>query len=329
MSLAALALASAVAVSAPPPETAREISVLTYNVRGLPWPVAHGRAKALRDIGRELAALRAQGRQPDVVLLQEGFRGEIAELVKTSGYAHWATGPRRQIDGPARFRLPRIAGLLRGEGWGKATGAGLHVLSDAPIREIRTAAYTACAGFDCLANKGVMLVRLDLDGGLVLDVVNTHLNSKRASGAPHAETLRAYKVQTDELLAFIASETAPHRPLVVGGDFNVKNAPDRYDYRAEARPFRVVSEVCHARADGCGAKPAAGTKPWLRSQDLQAFASSTNVQVRPVATASLFDGKGSGPMLSDHEGYLVRYRVSWTGPSPTVATRTTVALNLP
>lgn len=332
MSLAALALASAVAATAPPPETTREISVLTYNVRGLPWPIARGRAKALREIGRELAALRALGRQPDVVLLQEGFRSEVAELVKASGYANWATGPDRRSEASRPLRLPRLKGLLRGEGWGKATGAGLHVLSDTPIREVRTAAYSACAGFDCLANKGVMLVRLDLDGGGVLDVVNTHLNSKRASGAPHAETIRAYKVQMDEMLAFLATETAPDRPLVVGGDFNVKNAPDRYSYRAETRPFRVVSEFCHAEADACGVPRGGEPRPWLRSQDLQAFASSGQALVRPIATAKLFDGQWSGPMLSDHAGYLVRYRVSWSqspSPEPLGAASTTIALNAP
>jgi endonuclease/exonuclease/phosphatase family metal-dependent hydrolase len=326
MSLAALVLASAIAAPAPPPsphEATREISVLTYNVRGLPWPVAQGRAQALRDIGRELANLRAQGRQPDVVLLQEGFRGEVGELIRASGYAHWASGPGRRAKTPTRFRLPNLKGLLRGEGWGKATGAGLHVLSDLPIRDVRTAAYSACAGFDCLANKGVMLVRLSLSGGGELDVVNTHLNSKRASGASHASTLQAYRVQTDELLAFIATETAADRPLVVGGDFNVKNAPDRYGYRAEARPFRVVSEFCHAQADGCGAATA-GPAPWLKSQDLQAFASANTVKITPVGTATPFDGQGSGPRLSDHDGYLVRYRVSWT---PVPKTALAFALN--
>ena len=42
---------------APPTTTeadSRMITVLTYNVRGLPWPLALNRAKRLRDIGHEL-----------------------------------------------------------------------------------------------------------------------------------------------------------------------------------------------------------------------------------------------------------------------------------
>lgn len=89
---------------APADTHSAEISVLTYNVRGLPWPIATGRAKALKKIGAELAAMRAEGRQPDVVLIQEGFRSEVSDLVKTSGYRYWAQGPTRgeRASGTAR-----------------------------------------------------------------------------------------------------------------------------------------------------------------------------------------------------------------------------------
>ena len=66
--------------------TTTDFSVLTYNVRGLPWPLASGRGNALRAIGQELAQMRRSGVQPDVVLIQEGFRSEMSELVQASGY---------------------------------------------------------------------------------------------------------------------------------------------------------------------------------------------------------------------------------------------------
>src|SRR5204862_8341823 len=58
------------------------LSVMTYNVEGLPWPVRRGRGSQLKAIGEQLAALRARGLQPDVVLLQEGFRSEVADLIE-------------------------------------------------------------------------------------------------------------------------------------------------------------------------------------------------------------------------------------------------------
>jgi endonuclease/exonuclease/phosphatase family metal-dependent hydrolase len=288
---------------------AAEISVLTYNVRGLPWPVATGRGSALRAIGEELAELRREGRQPDVVLIQEGFRSEMAELVRISGYAFWAEGPGRETrapHGPAPAR--RDAKIHLGEGLGKLTGAGLHVLSDAPILDVQVATFRHCAGLDCLANKGAMLVRIQPPGlPTPVDVVNTHLNSRKASRAPSGRTLAAHQGQTQELLA---AHRVPDHPLIVGGDFNIRNSAVRYDYAADRRPYRVVAEYCARVEPICAApsKPRDDGRPWLASQILQGFADS-DVRVRPVATAALFNAGAS--RLSDHDGYLVNYRLSW------------------
>lgn len=294
-----------------PAAKAAEISVLTYNIRGLPWPVATGRAKALREIGEELGQMRREGRQPDVVLLQEGFRGEVRALVAASGYRYWAQGPVRG----ARAEAGGLGGLARitsGEGWGKLTGGGLHVLSDLPIVDVRSTPYGACAGFDCLANKGVLMVRLSLgDPPFEIEVVNTHMNSRRAARVPAERALAAHNRQTEELLGFLADHATPERPLLIGGDFNVRNAPERYYYRAEARPYTVVSEFCRRPDAGCDHPGADTAEPWLKSQDLQALASPDAVQVQPVSARAVFDGAAGGK-LSDHDGYLVRYRLTWS-----------------
>ena len=296
-----------------------EISVLTYNVRGLPWPLASGRAKALKAIGAELATMRRDGRQPDVVLIQEGFRGEVDDLVKASGYRYWARGPSRaqRASGAGPENGGRYASVRYpsfGEGWGKFTSAGLHVLSDAPITDVQNTPYRYCAGLDCLANKGVMLARLALPGAPgEIDIVNTHLNSRRAAKVPIARSLRAHNLQTEQLMTFINAHRDVDRPLLVGGDFNVRNAPDRYDHRAAERPYQVVSEFCSRASNPCEGQvqdhPAA--RPWLRSQDLQAFASARPVTVRPIRVETVFGASKSRPRLSDHDGYLVRYRLTW------------------
>lgn len=275
-----------------------EISVLTYNVRGLPWPIALGRGAALREIGRELARMRDEGRQPDVVLIQEGFRGEIADLVKLSGYKNWVRGPRRE------------------GGLSKLTSGGLHVLSDSPILAVRAAAYDTCAGLDCLATKGVMLVRLAPENGAgEIDIVNTHMNSRHASRAPAAESLAAHNRQTEQLIAFVNANRDPGLPLLVGGDFNVKGAPQRYYHEAMERPYTVVSEFCSLPDSGCGEGAGdAAAEPWLRSQDLQAFAGDGGVQVRPLKTETLFTAPNPKARLSDHDGYLVRYQLKWDLP---------------
>jgi len=193
------------------------------------------------------------------------------------------------------------------------------VLSDAPITDVKDTPYRYCAGIDCLANKGVMLARLALPGApREIDIVNTHLNSRRAAKAPLGRSLRAHNLQTEELMSFINAHRDGDRPLLVGGDFNVRNAPDRYDYRSAERPYQVVSEFCARAADPCeGQAPAdPAARPWLSSQDLQAFAGAGPVTVQPIRIETLFGASGAGSRLSDHDGYLVRYRLSW---DPTVA----------
>lgn len=307
----------------PPPAVAQpadraEVTVLTYNVRGLPWPLAFGRKKALRAIGEELAALRLAGRQPTVVFIQEGFREEVADLVRASGYAYWAQGPSRgdrpSAEPPAAGRdYPRVRYLAAGEGWGKLTGAGLYVLSDLPITEVRRAAYRYCAGLDCLANKGVMLARVQVPGApQEIALVNTHMNAKRAARVPRDRSSRAHNLQTDELLRFVGQHAAD-APLLLGGDFNVKNAPERYNHRADERPYKVVSEYCLKADLPCEGAERQG-QPWLKSQDLQAFASGGAITVAPGRIETVFSAKGR--RYSDHDGYLVSYRLSWEGAAP-------------
>ncbi len=310
--------ASGPVLAASTPETrSAELSVLTYNIRGLPWPIAAGRNAALKQIGAELALMRREGRQPDIVLLQEGFRGEISDLVAASGYRYWARGPGRNDrarsfgseDGRG-YRSVRYP--LAGEGWGKLTSGGLHVLSDLPIVDVRSTPYRYCAGLDCLANKGAMLVRVTLPGAPVeIDVVNTHMNSKRAAKVPIARSLRAHNLQTEQLIDFINDQRDENAPLLVGGDFNVKGAPDRYAFMAPKRPYKVVSEVCETGPACQGQAPANDAQPWLKSQDLQAFASAPAVRVQPTKVETVFAGARDRPALSDHDGYLVRYEISW------------------
>lgn len=295
------------------------LSVMTYNVEGLPWPVRSGRGSKLKAIGEQLAALRARGLQPDVVLLQEGFRAEVADLIALSGYAHVARGPRKkqrdgsQLSREDRPRYKRVKYRRKGEGLGKWGSSGLWVLSDHPINWVKSHAYHYCAGLDCLANKGVMLVSLDVPGLPVpVEIADTHLNSKGASGVPRNRNRVAHHLQAAELGRFMQADRTPGAPLIVGGDFNVMHAPDRYDYVMQRYPFEVVSQVCFQTPDSCDAKISAdGDAPWLDTQDLIGFKPGDRVAIRPIQVEARFDGSTTGgPMLSDHDAYEVTFRLT-------------------
>jgi endonuclease/exonuclease/phosphatase family metal-dependent hydrolase len=315
--MAALLLASAPARA---DERPVELSVMTYNVEGLPWPVRTKRGAALKAIGQELAAMRAKGVEPDVVLLQEGFRSEIEELIDLSGYPYVAKGPRRKqrdanlFPKDERPDYRRVKYRRRGEGLGKWGSGGLWVLSNHPIQWVKSHAYRYCAGLDCLANKGVMLVSLDVKGLPVpVEIANTHLNSKGASRVPRARNRTAHHLQADELKRFMDQDRTPGAPLIIGGDFNVKHAPDRFDYVMSDYRFEVVSRWCHERPGACQTQISYdGDAPWLDTQDLIGFSDGDRVALRPTKVEATFDG-ASEPVLSDHDGYRVTFRLTPKG----------------
>ena len=211
------------------------LSVMTYNVRGLPWPIAWGRADALAQIGDRLAALRRAGRQPHILLLQEAFTPEARAIAARAGYAHVVAGPDRRMRGPApvsardRTYLAR-ARWDRGEAADKQFGSGLLILSDYPILSAARLAFPAhaCAGFDCLANKGALVARLAVPGmAQPVHVVNTHLNARKAAGVPIARSQRAFERQVDLLTRFVRAQVPQDAPLILGGDMNIGRDPAR------------------------------------------------------------------------------------------------------
>lgn len=171
------------------------LSVLTYNLEGLGWPARKGRAAELKAIGERLAAMREAGTAPDVVLFQEMFSGAAKHAVAASGYPAIAPGPQRTTKayGTDHEKMPGKSKPLKGELGFKMVGGGLAIASRYPIVDTALDAYgrRACAGLDCLSNKGVMLARIAMPGvPAPIDIYNTHMNSRGASGCPRRAMAR-------------------------------------------------------------------------------------------------------------------------------------------
>ncbi|WP_031309368.1 sphingomyelin phosphodiesterase [Sphingobium sp. C100] len=298
------------------------LSVMTYNVQGLPWPVAWGRPDALDRIGERLAALRHAGRQPHIVLLQEAFTPEAAAIARRAGYAHVATGPDASLHGAPSALATDRAYLAqgrwdRGEGLGKRFGSGLMILSDYPILNQARMAFPAfaCAGFDCLANKGALIVRLAVPGlSRPVNVVNTHLNARKAAGVPVARSQHAYDRQVGLLTEFVQARVPDGEPLILGGDMNIGHDAARHDaffgHWAEAKMDFIAPELGGARRAQAVSAQSRGdlghaverAKDWL-------FARDGHGRPLKVAQASVpFGSEEDGAPLSDHYGYVLTYR---------------------
>ena len=75
----------------------------------------------------------------------------------------------------------------RGERSGKVAGSGLQILSDYPIVAIRRQAFpeAACAGYDCLANKGIVMALLHREQTGYGQVVEANM----VDGSAHLATM--------------------------------------------------------------------------------------------------------------------------------------------
>lgn len=307
-----------------------EIDILIYNIAGLPWPILSNRTKALKLIGAELKSMRDAGTEPDIVLLQESFRRSSKYLVEISGYPNWVGGPKtsdRMLGysdrAPEKFRRERS--FWKGEKFGKIMNGGLMAMSNWPITAKTSQPFYRheCAGFDCGANKGMLFIDVAIPGlpGPV-HIITTHTNAQSsASGVKEERTLAAHHLQIDHMVEVVGNTWTKDFPLIFGGDFNMKHAKDRLDYAvAEVeKPFHEVTYWCSRPGHTCDVRMSYDSDhPWLDTQDLQGWLPGKVIDIEPIMVEALFDEPHpEGPeirgrqTLSDHDGFLVRYRLSW------------------
>lgn len=297
------------------------VSVLTYNISALPWPLETGRVEALNRIGLYLGKLRERGQEPDIVLLQEAFiSGGMKKLLKNSGYPNYVRGPLSEdLAAPLNSELARTLEQktyrLRGEGWQKILDSGLYILSNYPIVQKAVHPFHYCAGWDCLANKGIVFARILIPGlPKPLDILNAHLNSRLDAGVSYSRSLVAHKLQVDELDSFTTRARDVGNPFIFGGDYNIRDSVDRVAYvLAKKRPTTNVRYYCSVISNACDIRiPLEGSKPWMKARELQGFANDSEISVQPVRIEAMFDNISNGEILSDHSGYLVYYRLTWT-----------------
>ena len=184
------------------PEAARtgDLSVLTYNVHGLPPEITgDDTAGRMEQIAPRLSSW-------DLIGLQENFDDDNnARLIDGAGHAStlWFD---EQL--PDRFY-----------------GSGLSVLSQLGIIDAQNTHYSACHGYadsssDCLASKGFQAVRVAV-GGASIDLYNTHLE---AGGGDEDNAAR--QTQVEELIASLNGWSAGHA-VIFTGDFNLRETdPD-------------------------------------------------------------------------------------------------------
>lgn len=303
------------------------LSVMTYNVHGLPWPIARNRTAAFERIEKRLSALRQEDAQPHVIVLQEAFTERAKGIATRSGYRYLAIGPSEAMintSQPAKkdARFVNAASFFKGETMGKMLDSGLQIASDYPILSVKRGAFPsfACAGYDCLANKGVLLVTVAIPGSNTpVTIATTHMNSKRASGVSQLRSLYAYQLQVAAIDAFLSANRDPNLPIIFAGDFNASSTArrsyllDEGTKKWSAFPVRSALQNCMAAAILQGRKvDRLADYVVERGRDWQFYAAGLGGNITATRFDIPFGLERDGTMLSDHVGYGILYELQRT-----------------
>ena len=206
---------------------AGELSLLTYNVAGLPQEISSENPE------QHLPLISPLLNDYDIVLTQEDFDW-WQDLAATLDFVNYhdrlradATHEHRSEPhpGPEAVGLDTASRPLQ-------VGDGLGVLSRIPFTGNTRVPWSGCFGGldvsdggagDCLAMKGFMMVTLTLADGVEVDLYNLH---GEAGGTDEDQRLQAQGF--DELGAFIEERSAG-RAIILGGDTNLHTAGDHPD----------------------------------------------------------------------------------------------------
>lgn len=256
----------------------KKIKVLSYNVKGLPYPLSERPNWIFDRIAEVLKKRKDAGEGPDVIVLQEAFSPEAKKLLRYSGYPYVLVGnPQKNMD----------VGL----------DSGLAILSLYPILEAGTGSFDkTCLGSDCIANKGFLHVRLLIDGvPHPVDILTTHLQSRPGAAEEKREAdLDALQIKQVEIFEdYFSEKIKTDLPLIFAGDFN--NRPSFQSYMALIEKLKLRDAALF----------------WSGKPDHHFIRSSKFIQINPEKVEKTFKGLIDGYPYSDHEGFEVQYKLEW------------------
>jgi endonuclease/exonuclease/phosphatase family metal-dependent hydrolase len=291
LALAASSLAGAREAHADSP-----LSVLSYNVHGLPAVIAQDRPRS------RAKAIGSLARSYDVVLFQEDFeyhsviRRQMEGSVGIAGNG-MAFDPRRLA---AQILLAPVAAVL--PHFSVPYGAGLSTFVKSTLAlpsGVGRAPFRICHGwlgasFDCWASKGYLRVRIRTVENARVDVYSTHLDAGRGKRSTKARRRQL------RILADAVERHSGDRALIVGGDLNLAaNRPGDWEAMSEFR------ERLNLRDSGAGPE-----LPFWNSRDYILYRSGTGAEISVEQAGEALEFVDGNRTLSDHPAVYARFRVS-------------------
>lgn len=261
-----------------------DVHVVSFNIKGLPELLLSSAYPTSRyaEIGEKLG--KPGG--PGIVVLQEAFNSGTKQLLAAANFPYVAKGP--------------------GAGSQFGFDSGLYVLSRYPIMEEKTAAFgpDLCLRWDCFANKGVQLVRLQVPGlPLPLEVYNTHLQAGR-------EDMPTRERQAEVLVKFFHQQHRLGSPVIFAGDFNFRPGLKQPSYMIFSNGTKLSHSGEYCLKNGCAFSPDQGWQGiWERAVDHQFYSTDGDIAIQPLSIARTFQTEVDAPRFSDHLALEVRFRL--------------------
>ena len=251
-----------------------ELSVLTYNVAGLPGFLSGS------DPARNTPTISPLLNSHELVLVQEDFwYHDSLAADATHAYLSDPMVPR-----PTLVRI----------------GDGLNRFSTFPFRELTRIAWVRCNGYitadsDCLAPKGFSVAVTELAPVAIVYVYNLHMDAGGNDG-----DITARERQAEQLAEDIAARAGSHA-VIVAGDTNLRESrPGDMTTLDRFLSTAGLSDVCRILACDDG------------RIDRIMFRSSASLTLEPLAWDTPDEFVDSdGADLSDHEPVAARFR--WQG----------------
>lgn len=265
-------------------QVGEELSILTYNVWGLPGLLGTKRSDRFSRLGPTL-------NRYDVVTLQAAYSDDIESLKQNTGFAYHA-------------RINNSS-LLK-------TNSGLYTLSKYPILKTEYEEFDHCSGTDCLTRKGILLTRIEHPKLGPIDIYSTHY---QAGDSAKAKDIRSQ--QDNRELQEMIQRNRSSFPVIVMGDFEM--VPDQPEYQdlLQRLPLTDAYRKMHPNTGGYTYTP---DNPYLKGEgipqrlDYIFLLAKTGIEIKPLSVDLAYDQPVDGWMLSNHSGVSARLQIRVTQP---------------
>ncbi|MBU6154340.1 MAG: endonuclease/exonuclease/phosphatase family protein [Bdellovibrionales bacterium] len=269
---------------------AEPLKIIQFNTWGVPL--------AVKDTFRYWEAMEAmEGREPDLIVLQEIFSRKGKGAFRSSRYPY-------EIRGPLGFPRP--------------ISSGIRILSKHPVVSSAQVSFCRCTGADCFSKKGAVIAILRLPSGNHLNVVNTHLD------AGPSDSVRIS--QMEQIKGLIETYGDPHAPMIIAGDFNLSDRSEAYGKMMEYFGAGDVWRQTHDSSESGYTYDAYENRyardysiktnsPLIKERiDYVLYRSGKSAFVRPLRSEILFR---SEPLYSDHYGIEATFELEPLGSATT------------